>query len=111
MKSRQKPNKNLKQKGSKLKKEYMHRFIWAFMAGLFIVTALGVGVYAFWVNTHNGGPSNPANVYLKCPVKPVAATQAKVDGKLQGAKLAGFTPVDHVSYLECSDMKVGTGAT
>jgi FKBP-type peptidyl-prolyl cis-trans isomerase FkpA len=94
-----------------MKKEYVHRFIWLFMAGLFIVTALGVGVYAFWINTHNGGASNPASNYISCSVKPVNATQTKKNGKLEGAKLAGFTPTKHVSYLQCQDLKVGTGAT
>ncbi len=91
-------------------KERIHRFIWLFMAILFIVTALGVGVYAFWVNTKGSG-SGQANNYIKCPVKPVTAVQAKKDGKLQGEKLAGFTPVKHVDYLQCQDLKVGTGAT
>jgi hypothetical protein len=39
-----------------MKREHIHRFIWGFMAVLFVVTALGVGIYAFWVNTHNGNP-------------------------------------------------------
>jgi len=93
-----------------MSKERIHRFIWLFMAILFIVTALGVGVYAFWVNTKGSGNSQ-ANNYIKCPVKPVAAVQTKKDGKLQGEKLAGFTPVKHVDYLQCQDLKVGTGAT
>ncbi len=94
-------------------KERIHRFIWLFMAILFIVTALGVGVYAFWVNTHNGSSSNggQATNYIKCPLKPVTATQDKKDGKLQGAKLAGFTPVKHIDYLQCQDLKLGNGAT
>src|SRR6478752_10684443 len=94
-----------------MKKEYVHRFIWLFMAILFIVTALGVGVYAFIVNTHNSGSSGQANNYIKCPVKAVTAKQDKKNGKLQGAKLAGFTPIKHVDYLQCQDMKVGSGAT
>jgi FKBP-type peptidyl-prolyl cis-trans isomerase FkpA len=94
-----------------MKKENVHRAIWLFMAVLFVVTALGVGVYAFLVNTNNGGPGNQANNYIKCPTKSVTAKQAKKDGKLQGAKLAGFTPVKHVDYLQCQDLKVGSGAT
>jgi FKBP-type peptidyl-prolyl cis-trans isomerase len=90
-------------------KEKIHRFIWLFMAILFIVTALGVGVYAFWVNTKGGGAA--ANNYIKCPVKALTAKQDTKDGKLQGAKLAGFTPIKHVDYLQCQDLKVGNGAT
>jgi FKBP-type peptidyl-prolyl cis-trans isomerase FkpA len=93
-----------------LKKEHIHRAIWMFMAILFIVTALGVGVYAFWVNTHNNS-SNPDSGYIKCPVKAVTAQQEKKNGKIEGSKLAGFTPVKHVGYLQCQDLKVGNGAT
>jgi FKBP-type peptidyl-prolyl cis-trans isomerase len=92
-------------------KERTHRFIFLFIAILFIVTALGVGVYAFWINTHNGGANGQANNYIKCLVKPVTAKQAQKNGKLQGAKLAGFTPIKHVDYLQCQDLKVGNGAT
>ena len=91
-------------------KERVHRFIWLFMAILFIVTALGVGVYAFWVNTHNSSGDSQANNYIKCPLKPVTTMQDKKDGKLQGAKLAGFTPVRHIDYLQCQDLKLGSGA-
>jgi FKBP-type peptidyl-prolyl cis-trans isomerase len=92
-----------------MSKERIHRFIWLFMAILFIVTALGVGVYAFWINTKGGGTA--ASNYIKCPVKAVTAKQDKKDGKLQGAKLAGFTPMKHVDYLQCQDLKAGSGAT
>ncbi len=92
-----------------MKKEHVHRAIWGFMALLFVVTALGVGVYAFWTNTHNGGSNAQAHNYLKCPIKPVTAKQSKKNGKLEGAKLAGFTPIKHIDYLQCQDMKVGNG--
>jgi FKBP-type peptidyl-prolyl cis-trans isomerase len=91
-----------------MKREHIHRFIWGFMAVLFVVTALGVGIYAFWVNTHNG---NPASNYINCQIKPVTAKQQKKNDKLQGAKLAGFTPVKHIDFVHCQDLKVGTGAT
>jgi FKBP-type peptidyl-prolyl cis-trans isomerase len=90
-------------------KEKIHRFIWLFMAILFIVTALGVGVYAFWTNTQ-GGDGQQANNYIKCLAKTITAEQAKKDGKLEGAKLAGFTPIKHVDFLKCEDLKVGNGA-
>ncbi len=88
-------------------KQTIHRSMWLFMAILFIVTALGVGVYAFWVNTHGGGQAS--NNYINCPQITVTAKQEKKNGKLEGAMLAGFTPVKHVDYLKCQDLKVGTG--
>ena len=92
-------------------KEKVHRSIWMFMAVLFLVTALGVGLYAFWVNTHSNTSGGQASNYIKCPTITVTAKQEKKDGKLEGAKLAGFKPVDGISYLKCQDIKVGTGAT
>lgn len=88
-------------------KERIHRFIWGFMAGLFVVTALGVGLYAFVINTH----TSPSDNYIKCPVKAVTATQQKKNGKIEGAKLAGFVPLKHIDYVYCQDLKVGNGAT
>lgn len=92
-----------------MKREHVHRFIWGFMAALFVVTALGVGIYAFWVNTHDN--NKQGDNFISCPVKPVTAKQQKKDGKLQGAKLAGFTTLKHIDYVSCQDLKVGTGAT
>jgi len=97
---------------AKIKKEHIHRSIWLFMAVLFLVTALGVGLYAFWVNTHNTtSDGKPKTNYISCSNKPVTATQQKKNDKLEGAKLAGFTPVDNIGFLKCQDLKVGTGAT
>src|SRR5438105_2086330 len=88
-------------------REFLRRGGWIFLALLFIVTALGVGVYAFVVNTNSNSNSN----YISCPVKPVTAKQQTKNGKYQGSKLAGFTPVKRVDYLQCQDLKVGSGAT
>ena len=93
-----------------LKKEVRHRIIFGFIALLFIATAF-VGVYAFIVNTRGNSSNSQSNNYIKCPIKSVSAKQTKNNGKLQGAKLAGFTPMKHVDYLMCQDLKVGTGAT
>jgi FKBP-type peptidyl-prolyl cis-trans isomerase len=87
-------------------REFLKRGGWVFLAVLFIVTAIGVGVYAFVVNT-NG--STTKTDYISCPVKPVTAKQQKANGKLQGAKLAGFEPVKHVGFVQCQDLKVGSG--
>lgn len=88
--------------------EFLKRGGWLFLAILFIVTALGVGVYAFFVNT--GGSGQKGN-YINCPVQPLKAKQQTVNGKYQGAKLADFKPVKHVDYVQCRDIKVGNGAT
>lgn len=87
--------------------EFLKRGGWIFLALLFIITALGVGVYAFVVNTH----SNSNSQYITCSNKSVGQQKPGKNGKYQGAKLVGFTPVKHVDYVSCQDIKVGTGAT
>jgi len=89
-------------------KEFLKRGGWVFLALLFIVTALGVGVYAFVANTH---PSGPGSSYISCSKDTIGQQKPGKDGKYQGAKLVGFTPVKHVAYVKCQDIKVGTGAT
>jgi FKBP-type peptidyl-prolyl cis-trans isomerase len=88
-------------------RERMHRFIWLFLAILFVVTALGVGVYAFWTNTHNTNQ----NSYIACATGAKVPNQQPSNGKVRGTKLAAFTPLGskHIDYLSCTDFKVGTG--
>lgn len=88
-------------------KDFLRRGGWIFLALLFLVTALGVGVYAFVINTH--GNSN--NNYISCPYKPVGTQKPGSNGKYANAKLVDFTPVKHVDYVQCWDLKTGTGAT
>lgn len=38
-----------------------------------------------------------------------AASSQSADGKLQGTKLSGFTPVESVSDVQSTDLEVGTG--
>ena len=89
-------------------REFLKRGGWVFLAVLFIVTALGVGVYAFVVNTN--GSATKSN-YIGCQVKSLPEQKPGKNGKYQGAKLVAYTPVKHVDYVKCQDTKVGTGAT
>lgn len=88
-------------------KEFLKRGGWVFLAVLFVGTALVGGIYAL---VSNSGSSSPSSSYIKCPQKTITAKQQKQNAKLQGAKLAGFTPVKNVSYLQCWDLKVGSGS-
>lgn len=81
------------------------RFAWILLTVLFVVTALGVGVYAFWVNTH----PNPDATTIKCAYGSQAPNQQPKDGKVTGAKLADFKSPKKVDYLSCIDYKVGNG--
>lgn len=87
-------------------KEFLRRGGWVFLALLFVVTALGVGVYAFVSGTHPAG----SNDYISCGKQSVGKQKPGKDGKYAGATLVDFTPVNHVSYVKCEDLKVGTGA-
>lgn len=89
-------------------REFLKRGGWVFLAVLFVGTALVGGIYAL---VSNSGSNNSSSSYINCPAKTITAKQQKVKGKLQGAKLAGFTPVNNVNYLQCWDLKTGTGAT
>src|SRR5579864_4632446 len=89
-------------------KEFLRRGGWVFLAVLFVGTALVGGIYALVSNSSSG---NQSSSYISCPIKAVTANQPRLNGKLQGAKLAGFTPVNSVGYLQCWDLKKGTGAT
>lgn len=84
------------------------RIAWLLITVLFVVTGLGVGVYAFWANTH---PPKPEDSYIKCQKGAKAPNQQPLDGKVEGAKLADFNPPKKASYLTCIDYVVGTGAT
>ncbi|MBX4190746.1 FKBP-type peptidyl-prolyl cis-trans isomerase [Candidatus Saccharibacteria bacterium] len=89
-------------------REFLRRGGWVFLAVLFIVTALGVGIYAFVENTKDS--SNSSN-YIACTQKKVGEQKKAKNGKYEGAKLVDFTPVKHIDYIRCQDSKIGTGAT
>jgi FKBP-type peptidyl-prolyl cis-trans isomerase len=92
---------------SKPKKEHVHRAIFGFIALLFIATAF-VGVYSFIAN--KSGSTSQADNGASCPAKTVAEQKPGKNGKYEGAQLVGYTPVDHVGYLQCWDLKKGNGA-
>jgi len=95
----------------------LRRAMWLFMALLFLVTGLGVGIYAFWQGTHqnNSSSTTPAAqtqspTCASDPTLQIAGSTAN-SGKLAGTKLVNFTPTSHVPSLSCIDAKIGTGAT
>ncbi len=86
-------------------REFLRRGGWIFLALLFVVTGLGVGVYAFVANTN----SNENSGYIKCESKAVGEQKPGKDGKYTGAQLVDYKPVQNVSYLKCYDLKIGNG--
>lgn len=92
-------------------KDKLRRAGWILLVVLFLITGLGVGVYAFLNNT--GGSKSSSN-YIQCAKGAKEPNQQPgKNGKVKGAQLADFTPLagKHVSYLSCTDFKVGSGVT
>jgi FKBP-type peptidyl-prolyl cis-trans isomerase len=76
------------------------RFAWLFLTALFIFTGVGLGAWAFWVDTH---PSKDDQ--SQTPTQ----TNQKQENKLKGTQLANFTPVAKVDTLQKIDTTAGTG--
>lgn len=91
-------------------RDFLRRGGWVFLALLFVVTGLGVGVYSFFINTSSDGNSQKNN-YITCATKTAGEQKPGKDGKYEGAQLVSYEPVDHVSYVKCYDLKKGNGAT
>lgn len=90
-------------------KEFLRRGGWIFLGIIIVGSALAGGLYSVFASKSTD-QSNSSG-YLTCPVKAAGQQKPGKNGKYQGAKLVDFTPVKHVSYLQCQDLKVGSGAT
>ena len=77
-------------------KDTLKRATWLFIAAMFVLTGLVVGVVGFWQATHQKEDS--ANVTTKPD-----------DPQLQGTNLNDFTPVEHIDSLQKIDVKPGDG--
>jgi len=87
-----------------LRGDYFRRAGWFLLAMLFVLTGLGVGVYAFWINTHPGN-SNSANT---------AQTQASCSSDLVDNEPAlpnpdVYKPAEPVQSLQTTDLQNGGG--
>ena len=78
-------------------KDFIRRAGWIFLALLFVVTGLGVGVVAFWQATHQKPASSDTST-----TPPVS--------QLQGKPLADFVPLAKIDKLQTIDSKPGNGA-
>lgn len=92
---------------------------WIFLALLFVVTGLGAGVYGFWQFTHQPEEKVPEQTSQQTTSQDQKSTDTSKTatdsstnkpGKLEGAMLDGFTPIDKISVLKVEDKKVGSGA-
>jgi FKBP-type peptidyl-prolyl cis-trans isomerase FkpA len=76
-------------------KDFLRRAMWGFMALLFLITGVGVGIYYFWQATQQDDQSQ---------------TQAQDANKLTGKPLEDFQPLPKVDSLQKIDKKIGGGA-
>lgn len=88
-------------------RNFLRRGGWMFLGLIIVGSALAGGIYSIVA----GGSNGPSGSYINCATKSVSAQKPGSNGKYQGAKLVGFTPVKSVSYLQCQDLKVGSGTT
>ncbi|HVO86504.1 MAG TPA: FKBP-type peptidyl-prolyl cis-trans isomerase [Candidatus Binatia bacterium] len=72
---------------------------WLFLTALFLFTGVGIGVWAFWVDTHPPKTDNSSTT-----------NKDSSTNKLEGTQLQNFTPVASVTSLQKIDTTVGTGA-
>ncbi|MEK7059465.1 MAG: FKBP-type peptidyl-prolyl cis-trans isomerase [Patescibacteria group bacterium] len=84
------------------------RIIAGFFAGLFLFTssALTIGVIYQMVQD---GKKKPDNGAASIPASTTNPKETKVENKLQGTQLSGFTPTPTISKLEAIDSTPGNG--
>jgi FKBP-type peptidyl-prolyl cis-trans isomerase len=81
----------------------LQRAMWMFLTVLFIFTGVGLGVWAFWVNTH------PPKADTSNKTQTSQTSQNKNKSKLAGTKLSNFTPVAKIDSLQKVDTTEGNG--
>ena len=88
-------------------RDFLKRGGLIFLAVIFAVTGLGVGIYSFFADNNSSNNSG----YINCETVTAGQQKPGENGKYEGAKLVDFKPVKSVDYLKCWDIKVGGGAT
>lgn len=92
------------------------------LAVVFFMTSVGVGLgVILLVKNEQKQEKNQSEVtkaikdaqeaasYLTCTATEKKEGEVQDSGKLEGQKLANFTPVEKVDSLQCIDLQVGTG--
>ena len=102
-------------------REWRKRIVAILAAVLFLITSVGFSGMVIW-QMHKDGQKNKEDTKLQEVLKQAQDKQSaaqsssasepvtKKEGKLEGTKLAGFTPQGTVTTLQITDPIVGTGA-
>ncbi|HEY5549949.1 MAG TPA: FKBP-type peptidyl-prolyl cis-trans isomerase [Candidatus Saccharimonadales bacterium] len=73
-------------------RDFLRRAMWLFVAILFVLTGVGVGIYYFWQATRGGNQN-----------------QSQPQNQLKGQPMPDFVPVAKVEGLQKIDKTVGSG--
>lgn len=86
-----------------------HQRVFAFVAALlFLGTSVAVSAIVIW-QVHQQGQVEKAALAQTNAAKSNITKSKPMEGKLQGTKLADFTPTDSIAELKSIDLKEGTG--
>jgi FKBP-type peptidyl-prolyl cis-trans isomerase FkpA len=100
-------------------KDWRKRIVAILAAALFLVTSVGFSIMVIWqIKKDNDQAKQELAIQeavnqaqtKQSPTTDAADNQSKKEGKLEGTKLSGFTPVATVSQLQIIDTTPGTGA-
>ncbi len=83
------------------------RFGWAMLALLFLATSIGFSLLVVY-QVHQENQQNAKNAAIQSALNQAKNNSSK-EGKLEGTKLVGWTPVSKVDKLQIIDTKVGDG--
>jgi len=81
-------------------KDVFRRIGWLLLVALFVLTGLGVGVYAFWQNTHQSNSSQAAPASCTFDVSVPASTYPAPDP---------YKPTADITQLSTTDITTGSG--
>lgn len=78
----------------------VHRVVAIAAAGLFLITSVGFSIMVVW-QMHKDSQTNKTTT--------ANTSTNNTEGKLEGTKLSGFTPIAKIDNLQKIDQKEGTG--
>ncbi len=83
-------------------KNVVRRAMWAFMALLFVITGLGVGLVYFWQSTHQKNDSQQTSKANACQFN-------VVEGQKTLPAPEAYKPPTDITKLETNDLQAGSG--
>lgn len=82
-------------------RDHARRAGWLFLTILFVVTGVGIGIYAFWQGTHPSNPAATTSPQNQCSFASVPAESL--------SRPQVFKPAGDVKTLSTTDLTTGSG--